>query len=212
MCAEQSSGHRCLLQAHRGERGRGDWGVSEEQECPQLQAPSTPTEHNSSRVSACATLMCLGDNCGCDNWGRNVCSLRRDTCCTQLLGNFWGIIRRPGKASSHAAYSSFGSLLPPHPDSQLCSPVLGMKSGDSFLYTITLLELLPILSFVSVCFGPDRGPVCLVGQADMQAPWLGPPAARPVANLGVNHLGKPLQTVSSLLEGSPECFCLSWHG
>lgn len=141
---------------------------------PSLQTPSTPTEYKSSRVSACSTLMCPCDNCGA---GEGMCAHSGDACCTQLLGNSGGIIRSPGEASSDAVYSSFGSLLPPHPDSQLCSPVLGMKSGDSFLYTITLLELLPILSFISVGFGPEGGPGCQGGQADRQPLCLDPAAA-----------------------------------
>lgn len=141
---------------------------------PSLQTPSTPTEYKSSRVSACSTLMCPCDNCGA---GEGMCAHSGDACCTQLLGNSGGIIRSPGEASSDAVYSSFGSLLPPHPDSQLCSPVLGMKSGDSFLYTVTLLELLPILSFLSVGFGPEGGPGCQGGQADRQPLCLDPAAA-----------------------------------
>lgn len=197
----EAPGHRCCCR-HTEVRGAEGTEVSRgSRSVPSLQTPSTPTEYKSSRVSAwlrwCAWVITAGP-------GRNVCSLRRDACCRQLLGNSWGIIRRPGKASSNAAYSSFGSLLPPHPDSQLCSPVLGMKSDDSFLYTITLLELLPIPSFVSVCFGPEGGPVCQAGLADTQAPCLGPASARPVASA--------LSRGKSLWEFSPlELDISSWR-
>lgn len=49
---------------------------------PAVQTPSTPTEYKSSRVSACATLMCLRDNCGA---GEGMCAhsgemLAADSC------------------------------------------------------------------------------------------------------------------------------------
>ncbi|KAM9214924.1 uncharacterized protein RG961_012021 [Leptosomus discolor] len=105
-------------------------------------------------------------------------------------------------------------------ESSISKALLVMKSRYSFLYTVTLLELLPIQSFAPLYFGTEWSTAGKEEQADIQAlpsdmGDLGSTADSAGGVLLVFEaitLSKSLHTsVSSLLEIPPECCRLSLY-
>lgn len=87
--------------------------------------------------------------------GRNVCSLRRDACCTQLLGNSRGIITRdrqsfkPCNITSVSVHSYYHTLTPIMFSSPSNEIQVFLPMHNKFI------EFLPILSFVPLYLGAE---------------------------------------------------------
>lgn len=175
---------------------------------PSAQTPSPPTEYKSSRVSAWATLMCCVITAGLGK----ECVLTQERC---LLNTAVGKLLRNHPQSRRSSQRCSLQQFRFAPATTPWLPIMFFSPRNEIRWFLPIHNnFIRAFTYSELCccvFWAEGGPVCQAGQADTQAPWLGRAAAWP----GVSPLSwsKSLSTpVSSLLEGSLECFCLSWHG